>query len=154
MNPNVKTAVDLAEEAGFTHASKEATKLAERAVKLARAYEHYRYVTPENIAAFQERLKKATFKENSWQRSFDQLIFTPVAQYDGLPPSDVLEAVKKAKQEVIFDTFEVAHVVTITERKDPDPIVFGRIEGCDDRFFIAQWGDDVSITDLISHNEG
>jgi hypothetical protein len=30
-----------------------------------------------------------------------------------------------------------------------DPIIFGKIDGCTDRFFIAQWDDDVKIEDIV-----
>ena len=58
----------------------------------------------------------------------------------------------EAKARGIFDTFEVAQIDSVVEYKDP--IVFGRIEGCGDRFFVAEWADDVSITDLIGDHEG
>jgi hypothetical protein len=52
----------------------------------------------------------------------------------------------------VFDTYEIAHIQSIVERKDP--ILFGCITGCADKFFIAQWDDDVKIEDIINENEG
>ena len=52
----------------------------------------------------------------------------------------------------VFDTFEVAKIEST--RVYRDPIVFGRISGCDDRFYIAQYDDDVKIEDLLGPNEG
>jgi hypothetical protein len=59
---------------------------------------------------------------------------------------------KKAKDMGCFDYFEVAKVETVEVR--PDPIIFGGIEGCDDKFFITQWDDDVSIEEILNENEG
>jgi len=36
----------------------------------------------------------------------------------------------------------------------PDPILLGRITGCENRYFIAQWDDDVKIEDILKENEG
>ena len=32
--------------------------------------------------------------------------------------------------------------------------LFGVVTGCDDRFFIAQWDDDVKIEDILQGDEG
>ena len=63
------------------------------------------------------------------------------------PPDTVLDALEKAKEDNCFDTFEVAKISWIEEIKDP--ILFGIIEGCSDKFFISQWDDDVKIEDLL-----
>lgn len=147
----------LLAEAGFTAAAEHVTKVREKAARLAVAYEHYRYVGPEAIKAFNGRLKKATIartgtKGKDLVEHFDVLRFTPIATFQGIPPTDVLQAVTAAKGREVFDAFEVADIASVAEYKDP--IVFGRITGCGDRFYIAQWGDDVSITDLLGEHGG
>lgn len=163
-NLSLETHVDLAKEAGFAAAAGEAIRIADRARRLAQAYEHFRYVSEEKVQAFQARLRASTSSLNDHQRAmiaqhrgahietYDRLAFMPVEQYAKMPPSDVLMAVKAAKDRAIFDTFEVAAIETT--REVHDPIVFGRITDCGDRFFVSQWGEDVKITDLIGENEG
>jgi hypothetical protein len=155
---NLEQQVALAEAAGFGAAAAHTKEVAERARRLVLAYEHYRYVSLEKIEEFKAKLCRATeipaTPQNGYKLRYDTLAFHRVELYTGMPPANVLEAVKEAKARAIFDYFEVAQVETITERKDPDPIVFGRIEGCTDYFYIAQWGDDVKITDLISEGQG
>lgn len=153
----------LAVEAGFTRT---AAKVALKG-KLAQAYEHYRYVTKAQIEAYQEKLKRATERPavgaertsgDGWRmvtHVCDQLRFRSLDKYDGLPPADVLEQVKAARERKIFNDFQVADVAPVaTKYKMPDPIVFGIIDGCSDRFVIAEWGDDVRVADLIKPNEG
>lgn len=64
--------------------------------------------------------------------------------YQGIPPVGVLEKLQTEKKKKIFNYFTIANVKHI-----PDPILFGRIDGCPDRFYLAQWGDDVCLDDLI-----
>lgn len=67
-----------------------------------------------------------------------------IKDYSGIPPLEVLETLKVHKDREIFDEFTVA---SVTEVKDP--IIFGRFNGVKARFYIAQWGDDVCLDDLI-----
>jgi uncharacterized protein (DUF433 family) len=163
-----------AREAGFTAAAENLTKQAELARKLAIAYEHYRYVTREQIRAFVEALHARTVRRPTMDEAlkqggplfradllpyasnvYDTLVFDRMEAYPGLPPADVLAAVKAAQERKIFDAFEVAHVQPVATRiVYPDPIVFGLVEGCGDRFFIAEWGEDVKLADLIGSHEG
>lgn len=149
--------VSLLEKAGFSAAAKTAKDNADRAGRMARAYEHYRYVSQETISKFQEKLKAETIRRTGkagfdLYENYDQLVFEDSAAYSGLPPADVLESVSAAREIGVFDTFEVATVKSVREYHDP--LVFGRISGCDDRFYIAQWGDDVKITDLLGEHDG
>lgn len=68
----------------------------------------------------------------------------PVYNYEGIPPASVLKTMAEHLGRGLFDLFTVA-----TVEKVQDPLLLGRVAGCDDRFFIAQWGDDVSLDDLI-----
>jgi len=147
----------MAAEAGFTAAAAQAEAVADRAGRLARAYEHYRFVKAEKIAEFNLRLYNETLRRTgqagrNMNDHYDKLSFTPVEKYATLPPADVLAKVKEAAGARIFDTMEVAKIESVVEYKDP--IVFGRIEGCTDRFFVAQWGSDVQITDLLGEHDG
>jgi hypothetical protein len=166
----LKEEAAAAREAGFDAAADALDQKAARAVKLAIAYEHYRFITKEQISAFQKKLKAQTTRpatENDRQKFAndkvfyqatviaDQLVFAELGKYPGLPPADVIAKVKEAKARGCFDGMEVAEVKPVaTEVKLPDPIVFGRVDGCTDRFFIAQWGTDVNINDIINRNDG
>lgn len=68
-----------------------------------------------------------------------------VEDYDGLPPAPVIETFKEHKARKVFDYFTIASVNSV-----PDPLLLGRIDGDDDnRWFIAQWGEDVCLDDVI-----
>jgi len=141
--------------------------------KLRVAFEHYRVVEPEHIARFNEKLKAETLKKTTRLRrndyrdeikiirttKYQRLQFTSIHNYTAAPPREVLVELKKAKELGCFDSFEIAtinevhdeHVQTI---RMEDPILFGRIENSDNRYFIAQWDDDVKIEDILREDEG
>lgn len=68
----------------------------------------------------------------------------PVETYKGIPPKDVLVKMAEHKARNIFDYFTVGSVNAVK-----DPLLMGRVDGLDARFFLAQWGDDVSLDDVI-----
>lgn len=170
----------LARESGFIAAADRLEEKARVARTLAIAYEHYRYVTQEQIDAFQGRLKRATtrkptieeiYASRSPRSSFvglsdeqlvryatpvyDHLVLDNLEAYEGLPPVDVMLKVKEARSRGIFNGFQVAHVQPVATRIVlPDPIVFGCVQGCTDRFFVAEWGTDVRLADLVGPNGG
>lgn len=154
---SLTSTTDQLSAAGFTTAAKHVVHTAARLGRLARAYEHYRYVPEGAITEFKTLLKRVSLQRvgqpgfNLYEK-YDTLRFTPIDAYKGVPPADVLEKVIHAKHQGIFDTFEVADIQSVVEYKDP--IIFGLITGCPDRFFIAQWGDDVSISQIIGPAQG
>jgi len=170
-----------AREAGFEKVASELEVKADRARKLAIAFEHYKHVTQDDINTFNAKLKANTSKTMTIDEAVakgarkispyddylsirgragtcvvhDKLLLEPLEGYAGLPPADVLAKVKEARGRKCFDTWEVASVQPVaTEIKLEDPIVFGRIDGCDHRFVIAVWGSDVSVDDLVGPNGG
>uniref|UniRef100_A0A6M3JBI7 Uncharacterized protein n=1 Tax=viral metagenome TaxID=1070528 RepID=A0A6M3JBI7_9ZZZZ len=69
-----------------------------------------------------------------------------------LPPRFVLDRIKEAKDIKRFDYLTIARVFSETKKqkaKLPDPFLLGRIKGCSDRFFLAQWDDDIYLDDII-----
>lgn len=135
---------------GFKAAAAGLEKKALRAKKLMLAYEHYRFVRQEHIAAFNAKLMKAGKNmDNINLMEYQRLEFVPTEYYQNVPPADVLEALGVAQKRECFDSFEVAYIKNIK-----DPLLFGRIDQCADRFFIAEWDSDVSIKDLLKENEG
>lgn len=139
--------VDRLEKLGFKAASAKVKEMAVRKRKMAIAYENYRYVRPEKIAAFNAKLHDKTY--NRKDRSYQTLDFTGIEYYQGAPPADVLSALEVAQDRQCFDQFEVAYI-----RNVKDPILFGGIKGCTDKFYIAQWDNDVKIQDILKDNEG
>ena len=149
--------IELLEKLGFTQASKDLKVKEELKRKMTIAYEHFRYVRPEKIIVFNEKLKQETIKREGKKgvnlyENYDKLAFTPIAQYGTIPPTEVLEKIEQAQKIGCFDEFEIAKIESVKEYKDP--IVFGKITGCSDLFFIAQWDNDVKIEDILMPNEG
>lgn len=128
-----------------------ATKEFER--RCAIAYEHFRFVTQKNIDDFNAKLEKETLKKDSNGFSrYDTLQFVNLRAYREIPPANVLLKLEEAKGRNCFDDFEVAKIESVEIR--PDPILFGRVKGCPDRFYISQWDSDVRIEDILKENEG
>jgi len=138
--------VDRLEKLGFKAASAEVKELATRKRKMALAYELYRFVRPEKIQEFNAKLYKESRTSNGGYKMLD---FQPIEHYKNVPPADVLNALEAAQGHKCFDKFDVAYI-----REVEDPILFGVINGCEDRFYIAQWDNDVKIEDILGPNEG
>jgi len=145
--PEVKV-IDTLERLGFKTASTKLKTLSEKKRKLAIAYEFYRVVTEEKVADFQSKLRKKTANWDGRQ-GYHKLDFVPVESYENVPTPDVLAEMEVAQGRKCFDSYEVAYIKQVE-----DPLLFGRIKGCPDRFFIAQWDNDVSIDDILKPNEG
>lgn len=139
-------------ELGFSTASAKVDQQVKMKRQLMVAYEHFTFVTPQNVERFNKALAEKTRKNHNGYSTYDKLVFIPVAQYAQIPPMDVLQKMKAAKELDCFDLFEVAKIETVEER--PDPIIFGRVTGCEDRFFVAQWDNDVKIDDILEAHEG
>ena len=137
---------------GFESASNEIKEKKELKRKMTIAYERFRYVRPEKFEAFNTKLREKTQKEDKYAYTYDSLKFTEVKDYSQVPPTEVLDKIAEAKEVGCFDTFEIATIESVREVKAP--IVFGVICGCPDKFFVAQWMDDVSIEDILAEDEG
>jgi len=122
------------------------TKIAEKVLrkglgkkKLLQAIEDYRYATGEDLDEFNKDMKQYG----------KELVVVEIKDYDRIPPDDVLEALKTARAKGCFDTFHIAYI-----RKVKDPLLFGKIDEFKNLyFFIAQWGDDVKIEDIIGTDD-
>lgn len=139
------------EQLGFSRAAKDLKDLLSRQRKLALAYEHYRYVTPERVNEFNAKLMKETGKNlNSMANmEYQTLAFVNIKEYERVPPESVLKNLQVAQDRKCFDSFEVAYIKNVK-----DPLLFGKIERCPNFFFVDQWDDDISIDQLIKANEG
>lgn len=90
---------------------------------------------------------KRTLTERSRQRSVEYCWNeVSIKEYAGCPPDAVLESLKLHKERGIFDEFTVA---TVSMREVKDPLLLGVVHGIKERAFLAQWGDDVSLDDII-----
>lgn len=67
-----------------------------------------------------------------------------IADYSNIPPATALDALGLAMDKNIFDYFTIA---TMNEVKDP--LLLGRLNNHEDRYFLAQWGEDVCLDDVI-----
>ena len=115
----------------------------ERVVTWADAYARFSYVTPEQMEAFREQCAK----ERHGLRS-KRLLLVRLEAYAGVPPTDVLEKLAEARTLGLFAEFWVASIDWV--ETVPDPILFGKVAGCPDFFFIAQWGDDINVEELLA----
>lgn len=147
---NVQEQVEKLEALGMKQAGANLKSTAEFNRKCLIAYENFRYVTSEKINEFNTKLKDKTYDKATY--SYDTLTFDKLEAYPKIPPQSVLDLLETAKGRDCFDYFEVAHIVRKVET--PDPILFGCINGCKDRFFVGQWDSDVSIEDILKDNEG
>ena len=68
----------------------------------------------------------------------------PIEEYESIPPKEVLTKLRIHKDRLLFDYFTIASVENVK-----DPLLFGRINETTDKYFIAQWGEDILLDDLI-----
>lgn len=149
--------IEQLKELGLTRCAVEIERRLNLTEKLAIAYEAFRYVTVEKLTEFNIRLKEETKVEegkNQWGtiQSYKRTRFTALHEYSKVPPDNVLQSLQEAKALGCFDSFEIMDLES--HREVPDPILFGRIIDCPDRFFIAQWDDDVKIEDILKDHQG
>ena len=144
--------VEKLKELGLTQASNNLQEAKDFERKCAIAYEKFRYIKPERFVEFNACIKAKTLKSDKYQETYDRLTFTKLASYAEIPPVDVLTKLENARKENCFDYYEVAKIESVKELIDP--ILFGCINNCTDRFFVAQWGEDVKIEDILDVNEG
>lgn len=147
---NITEQIERLKTLGFNGVSDKLRAAKERKRKLMMAYEHYRVVSQKAVDTFNAKLKKETRKgESMFDSSWKTLDFCSIATYDKVPPESVLASLEVAQGRQCFDSYEVAYI-----REVKDPILFGRITACPDRFFIDQWDTDVTIKDLLKDHEG
>ena len=132
---------------GLKGAAKRIEDFRERARKLDIAYKHFRYITPAKLLAFNEKLKKETLKEDKNSARYKHLAFISIEQFNAIPPEETLQKIEQAIEKDCFDSFEICKVEWKEEIKDP--IVFGVINGCPDKFFVSQWDDDIKVDDIL-----
>jgi len=149
----LEVVADRLEQVGFKNASAQLKLKKIKAQKLAVAYELYRFVRQERIEEFNQELRRKTQNQSS-SYMYKTLDFCSIESYANCPPESVLLNLEKAQALTVagvkvFDSYEVASIQEVK-----DPLLFGRVNGCSDYFFIDQWGDDVKITDLLKANEG
>ena len=103
------------------------------AIKTALA--NYNYLTQRDIDFFREDIRKHG----------KDIRIDKIEDYGSLPPDDVIEQLKQAKDKKIFDEFVILSIIKVK-----DPILFGKVEGFKELFFfIAQWGDDVTFAEIL-----
>ena len=153
----------MLKELGLTNAAEKIETGRSLKKKLAVAYEYYKFVSPDIFDRFAKSLREKTYKNEKTGKytgieKWHELKFIALDKYPEVPPPDCLLELKKAKELGIFDGFEVAKTEEVSSNYNrtpvPDPIIFGLINGCVDKFFITQWDDDVRIEDILKDNEG
>lgn len=145
--------VEELKELGLEDAGSELLRLQEKKRKLTTAYEFHRVVPMAAINQFQKTLrKKSEKKHKDGSTEYETLRLTPLKNWKKVPPQEARTLLKEAIGRNCFDYFEVAHIESVVER--PDPIIFGRITDVTDLFVVAQWDNDIKVSDLIKETEG
>lgn len=127
--------IALLAELGMEKAAEKLLRKKFGKTKLMKAVNDYRYATGEDLDEFNKEMKQYG----------KELVVVKIKDYDKIPPDDVLADLMTAKEKKCFDSFHVAFI-----RKVKDPILFGKIDDFKNLYFyIAQWGDDVKIEDII-----
>jgi hypothetical protein len=112
----------------------------------------YKVLTRKAIGDY-ENANKMTLTKDGIKIHID-----PIDDYTGNPaegtakdriiPDSVLTELEKANENQVFDEVKVLWV-----EKVKDPILLGCIDGCEDFFYITEWGDDISF-EQIQRGEG
>jgi len=132
---DVKEKTKLLKELGMDAVAETILKKKRGRDRLLKAVEKYQYATGEDIDDFNEEIKSQGRR----------LVIVEIKDYKRLPPDDVLEALKKAQADDLFDSFHIAYIERVK-----DPILFGKIKAFKNLFFyIAQWGDDVKFEEIL-----
>jgi len=152
--------VEELKELGFEKAATDLDAKASLRQKLMLAYENHKVLTQECLDVFQAELRKKSeeiYRDGKRVKNidrakmqtvkYDRVRFRSLADYPKVPPPEVLGKLKESKATGVFDSYEVADVESVEEREDP--IIFGRINGCPDRFFIAQWDNDLKFEQMV-----
>lgn len=123
-------------ELGLTKLASDAKKIEDKAIKESMiGLAGYTRIPKAKVDELNTRLRKVR----------KELALTSVESYsNGVPPGDVLEKLSDAKKAKLFDSFAIFSIVEVK-----DPVLVGRITESEDYFFIAEWGDDVSLKDFI-----
>lgn len=139
VQPEIKLEnVQLLKELGFDLMHNKVQKIAEARTKENMAIlAGYTKISHAEFDHANQELKRNTRHEF-------QLSVVEVKKYTGIPPREVLLEMQKAIKADLFTTFEI-----ISIEKVPDPILVGRVEGSKDMFFIAEWGDDISLQEIL-----
>src|SRR3972149_5667397 len=132
---------------GFENASNKLKHDLVLSEKMKLAYGKYLYVSQAQFDAFNEKLKAETLKEDKHAYIYKRLKFTDIKNYPKIPPEEVLDSLEKSKVDNVFDVYEICEIEWYEEIKDP--ILFGCITGCTDKFFISQWEEDIKIEDIL-----
>ncbi len=67
---------------------------------------------------------------------------------DRIIPDFVLDKLEEAKDRQVFDEFKVLWVERVA-----DPLLLGCIDGCEDFFFVCEWGDDITFEQIMKGSE-
>lgn len=141
---------------GFKNLSEEASKIADRSMKLNMiGFAGFKKIPYSLFQGAKDRISKNS--EGSLE-----LRLTAIEKYLGqhvtvmgsggrvieseisFPPAEALTKLSEAKKQELFDTYAVIHVAKVH-----DPILVGQVNGVEDLFFIAEWGDDITLEEIM-----
>ena len=77
---------------------------------------------------------------------------TLLSEYNGVPPANILEALIESKNKITFDYYTIATLdISYANGAVDDPLLLGRINNSNKRYFIAQWDNDIDINKIVSY---
>lgn len=98
-------------------------------------------------------------KEYESQLPYNHIITThAINRYPGSPPKEVLRKLDTAQKRNVFNDFGILTVEEKKEEKknkivEADPILVGLINESNDFYFIAEWGNDISIEQILGEKK-
>lgn len=145
------------------------TKLGQKDIQLAllgyplispKKIENFLYKNWQELSECKKQLLQWTIDESKYHKSIKikveckehwhdlSLKEVPLENYDKYIPESCLDKLMIAKDSGLFDYFTVAYPRHQLINKS-DPVIFGRRDNSVNRFFIAQWDNDVTLDDLL-----
>lgn len=107
----------------------------------------YRILTKEVIEKFQSA------NMMTWTQDGLKIHIDPLDKYYGNPqageakdriiPNSVLDKLEEAQERELFDELHV-----LWAERVKDPLLLGSVTGCEDYFFICEWGDDITFEQI------
>ena len=105
------------------------------------------FMPPPSVDRSSETITRKTVDVGSFKEgTIGRYVWTEtrVEKYTSVPPQEVLDTFDAHKKRNVFDYYTIASVNAVK-----DPLLLGRVDGRSERWFIAQWGEDVNLDDVI-----
>jgi hypothetical protein len=107
----------------------------------------YKVLTKSAIGSFQDKYKMTATRDGIKLHinSLENYIGNPDVgdAKDRIIPDEVLDKLEVANEHQVFDKIQV-----LWAEKVKDPILLGQVDGCEDFFYITEWGSDITFEQI------